>query len=142
MRIFQCSNDPKMDPQSVPTLSSYVGLAGLDPGALDLPRASPRAGVFGYDRGVTLEEMSSTLSTLAVVETARDNGPWLQSGRPTARGVDPDSEKYVGPGRAFGGLHPGGMNALYADGHVGQVSELIDPKVFREEVLLHKPAER
>jgi prepilin-type processing-associated H-X9-DG protein len=137
LRLVQCPATPDFDPRRTPTPTSYVGLAGIDPEALALPRTSPRAGVFGYDRGVAQEEMTAgTAQTMMVVETAWQNGPWLASGPATARGLDPSVEQYIGPGRPFGGLHTGGMNVLWGDSSVRWVSDQVDPRVFRRQATL------
>jgi prepilin-type processing-associated H-X9-DG protein len=71
-----------------------------------------------------------TGATLAVIETASANGPWTAGGPPTVRGLDPGRQPYLGRGRQFGGTHPGGAMALFADGSVRFLRESIDPKTF------------
>jgi prepilin-type processing-associated H-X9-DG protein len=39
-------------------------------------------------------------------------------------------QPYIGPGRPFGGLHPNGVNVLFADGRVTFLSADIDPLVW------------
>ena len=63
-------------------------------------------------------------------ETGRDNGPWTAGGPPTVRGVDPADAPYIGPGRAFGGLHPGGLNVLFADGSAEFMQDDVSPQFF------------
>jgi hypothetical protein len=109
-----------------------VGLAGIDPDALYLPRSSVRAGMFGFDRGVAPEEMvSGTSLTLVVTERADPQGKWVAAGLDTSVGLDPRETRYLGPGRPLGGLHRAGAWGLYADGHVDWLSDTIDPAVLR-----------
>ncbi len=113
-------------------LTSYVGIAGVGLDAAVLSAGDPRAGFFGYDRTPTRSDISAGISaTMMVVETTRDNGPWLAGGPPTVRGLDSDCDRYVGYERPFGGLHRDGLNVLWADGSVRPVHEWIEPAVFR-----------
>ena len=129
--LFRCPGDGAHDPRTTPGLTDYVGLAGVGRGAADLKRDDSLAGVFGYDRAVAPKELTAgTTRTLTVTETTRDNGPWTAGGPPTVRGLDPADGSYIGPGRPFGGLHPGGLNVLWADGSVDFMEEGISPKLF------------
>jgi prepilin-type processing-associated H-X9-DG protein len=106
---------------ATPGRTSYVGMAGVGPDSAALPAGDPHAGFFGYERRLTRKELEAgrgASQTLLALETARDNGPWAQGGPATVRGLDPAERPYAGPGRPFGGLHPGGFNALFADGGV------------------------
>jgi prepilin-type processing-associated H-X9-DG protein len=118
-------------------LTAYVGVAGVGDDAAALPLTDPRAGFFGYDRTLTRDDIAAGGSTtMMVVETAHDNGPWLAGGPPTVRGLDPDCERYIGQGRPFGGLHREGCNVLWADGSVRRVHDDVAPKVFRDTALI------
>lgn len=129
--LFHCPADSLHDPRVTPGLTDYVGFAGVGRDAADLKRGDPMAGVFGYDRTVTPAELTAgTSRTLLVSETTRDNGPWTAGGRPTVRGIDPEDVPIIGPGRAFGGLHPGGLNVLWADGSAGFMEDSISPPLF------------
>ena len=131
--LFRCPADAAHDPRVTPGLTDYVGLAGVGRDAADLKRGDPMAGVFGYDRTVTPKELTAgTTRTLIVTETARDNGPWTAGGPPTVRGLDPADKPYLGPGRAFGGLHPGGLNVLWADGSADFMEDGILAGVVRD----------
>jgi prepilin-type processing-associated H-X9-DG protein len=130
--LFRCPAYPGPDPRQAPGLSTYVGLAGIDPDAAFLPKIDPRAGVLGFDRVVRPRDVSAgTRYTSLATETTRDNGPWLAAGRPTLRGLDPDETHYLGPGRDFGGCHPHGANALRLDGSVEFLSNRVSPELFR-----------
>src|SRR5436305_14073013 len=70
-------------------ITHYVGIAGVGPDAALLPKADRRAGVFGYDRQVTLHDVKDgTATSLVTVETAWENEPWQQGGYATVRGWD------------------------------------------------------
>jgi prepilin-type processing-associated H-X9-DG protein len=113
-------------------VTTNVGLAGLDPDAVLLPRSSPRAGFFGYDRTISLADVRRGSSqTIMVAETDRDLGPWVAGGPPTVRGVDPKETHYLGVGRPFGGLHGRLSNILWVDGSVRPVLDDLPPTVFR-----------
>jgi len=67
---------------------------------------------------------------MAVAETSDLERPWTSGGRATVRGLDPSRQPYLGRGRQFGGIHPGGANVLFVDGSVRFVRETVDAKVF------------
>jgi hypothetical protein len=107
---------------------------------LDLKNTN--AGFFGYDRNLRSEDVAAGLSsTIIVVETASDNGPWLAGGPPTVRGLDPDCDHYFGYKRPFGGLHDAGLNVLWADGAVHFRSDQIDPAVFRAQARINRTSD-
>lgn len=140
VRAFRCPADPSFDPHRPPGETNYVGLSGIGPGAAALKREQPRAGMFGYDRGVKRDELAGGTSyTIAVLETALELGPWLAGGRPTVRELAPDAEHYCGAGRPFGGLHGGSMNVLYADGSVRPLGDSVDGAVVRKQATLLGP---
>ena len=81
----------------MPGVTHYVGIAGVGEEAAQLPTDHPRAGIFGYDRKVSHENIKDGLSlTMTVVETATANGPWTAGGRATVRGLDPNDPPYLG----------------------------------------------
>jgi prepilin-type processing-associated H-X9-DG protein len=132
VRIFLCPGHPDYRPTRAPGLTHYVGVAGIDPGAADLPREDVRAGMFGHDRGVSRRQAERGISyTMMVLETTRDNGPWLAGGYPTVRGLAPDEEQYIGPGRPFGGMHSGVVNVLWVDGSVKPMKDDTPGELFR-----------
>lgn len=135
---FFCPAQTAYNPHNQPGRTTYVGLAGIDPDAPLLPKTSPRAGFFGYDRVLSRKDITAGISfTLMVTETARDNGPWIAAGEPTLRSLAPDEENYIGPGRPFGGLHAEGLNALYVDGSVRTLSNNTPAKQFRDLVTIN-----
>jgi len=114
-----------------PWTTPYIGIAGVGTDAPSLPKSDPRSGVFGYDRRTTLADIKDGLATtMLIAESGRAYGPWLQGGPATVRGLDTANTPYIGPGRQFGGFHPGCVPIAFADGSVRVVDEKIDPKVF------------
>jgi prepilin-type processing-associated H-X9-DG protein len=142
-----CPGNPNRAAAGTPGLTHYVGIAGVDPDAAGLPATDPRAGFFGYERQLSRDDLvpegeqggpegRGTSHIIMVVETAHDNGPWAQGGPATVRSLDPAQRPYSGPGRPFGGCHPGGFNALFVDGSVMFFKDSFDPKKFEALVLL------
>jgi prepilin-type processing-associated H-X9-DG protein len=134
---YLCPALDRPDPQRRPGLTTYAGLAGVGPDAARLPKDGRRAGVFGYDRVITRQDVTAGISfTMMVAETARDLGPWVAGGPATVRGLAPDETRYVGVGRPFGGLHAGGTNVLWVDTSVRFVKDSVAPEVFRAQATL------
>jgi hypothetical protein len=128
---YACRDDTGLLPD-VKGTTNYVGITGIGPDAARLPKDSPRAGFFGYDRTVGDADIKAGTSYLVILtETTMDNGPWVAAGRPTLRDVPPDDASYLGPGRPFGGLHHGGANVLHVDGSVLLLNDAINAEVFR-----------
>jgi Protein of unknown function (DUF1559) len=111
--------------------TSYVAATGVGSDAAELPKKHARAGIFGYDRRTALAEITDgTAATVMVIETDWEPGPWLAGGPPTARGLDPATQPYVGRDRPFGGLHRGGVMTAMADGSVHLVRKSVSPDVL------------
>jgi hypothetical protein len=139
VRFFQCPGHPNYSPHARPAPTHYVGISGLGEDSVRLGRKDADAGVFGYDRGVNREEAAAGISyTLAVLETARDNGPWLAAGHSTVRGLNPKEEEYLGPGRPFGGLHPNVTQALWLDGSSRPIRNNAEPGLLRRAATLRR----
>jgi hypothetical protein len=135
--LFLCRAFPEASRPAERGLTSYVGVAGIDPQAATLSRNDPRAGFFGYGRTVTDTDLAAGASYILIaIETRRDNDPWAAGGRPSVRGLDPDEDRYLGPGRPFGGLHANGANALYADAAVHFLRDTMAPAELRAEATL------
>ncbi len=118
-------------PQGGHLPTPYIGIAGLGTDAPFLPKGHPRAGVFGYERRTTLAEITDGAAhTMIVAESGRVRGSWLAGGPATVRGLDTAELPYVGRGQQFGGVHPSGMNAAFADGSVRFVNDTINPRVL------------
>jgi prepilin-type processing-associated H-X9-DG protein len=90
------------------------------------------AGVFGYDRKTRLKDITDGVSTtLLLIETATENGPWTAGGRPTVRGLESNGVPYIGRQAQFSSFHRGGVtNALFADCSVRALRDGVAPEVL------------
>jgi prepilin-type processing-associated H-X9-DG protein len=139
LRAFQCAGDRHFGEDN---RTEYVGIAGLGANAAELPLSNPNCGFFGYDRTITKDDMTAGLSyTMMATETALENGPWAQGGFPTVRCLNMVDQSYTGQGRPFGGLHPGIVNILYADGHVDRFRDDAPSEQFAQMATLKRGAE-
>ena len=123
-------------------IGSYVGMAGLGKDAPLLASTDAKAGVFGYDRKTKQSQVTDGVSTtLMVIETNFENGPWSAGGFPTVRGIDTDGSDYLGFTGQFGSLHrteestlfkvyPECSNCTFVDGSVRYLVKTIDPLTF------------
>jgi prepilin-type processing-associated H-X9-DG protein len=117
-----------------PTLANYIALGGLglDTPKLPIDEAGARAGAYRYDDPTPDRMIKDGLEhTAQIAETNLNLGPWLRGGPSTLRGLDVAVEPYLGPGRPFGGCHPGGAYVSMADGSVQFVKDTVNPAVFR-----------
>jgi prepilin-type processing-associated H-X9-DG protein len=120
--------------------TTYIGIAGLGEDAPRLPAKAANCGVFGYDRTTSYEDVAAGISeTMMVAETEQKLGPWAQGGPATVRGIDPSLEHPVGPGKPFGGLHPGGVNVLFVDQSVRFLPNNIEPDIWIRQALIVQP---
>jgi hypothetical protein len=131
MRVYLCPANPNSVDASGFGLTHYVGVSGLGADAARLPKDDPAAGFFGYDRATKRSEIKDGESTtLAAIETARDNGPWAAGGSATVRGLDSNRLPYLGNDAQFGDWHRGTSATLFADGSVRFLHNSIDPRIF------------
>jgi hypothetical protein len=109
-------------------LTHYVASLGVGEPPLD----HKHRGAFDLDRPTSIFSLNDGVSDVALLfETARDLGPWAAGGRPTARGFVPEGAPPFAREGQFGGLHRGGVNVAFANGHVIFVSDRIDATVLR-----------
>ncbi len=133
IKVWLCPANPSREPPGMPAFTHYVGIAGLGEDAARLQAYDPQAGLFGYNRRTSLKDIQrGTGHTIMVIETAWQNGPWTAGGFPTTRGLVPGGQPYLGPGGQFGGSHPGGGWALFADGSVRFLTDAISPEVLED----------
>ncbi|HVX64806.1 MAG TPA: DUF1559 domain-containing protein [Pirellulales bacterium] len=112
--VFRCASEQP----SPPGVTSYVGVSG--PGAI-FDGAKPTA-IFSINDG--------TSNTLMVVEFAGNNIQWLEP-------RDLDASQLTAVVNAPDGVnisseHPGGANALFADGHVQLLSSSISSQTLHD----------
>jgi prepilin-type processing-associated H-X9-DG protein len=133
IRAFVCPGHPAFEEEPSPGPTYYVGIAGLGANAASLPEGDSKSGMFGYDRVTTRDQIARGESyTMLACETAYRPGPWARGGFDTVRGVDPTDFPFTGPGRPFGGLHPGVSNLLMVDGSVQVFRDDGLPKTFAD----------
>jgi prepilin-type N-terminal cleavage/methylation domain-containing protein len=125
-----------------PRVTTYIGIAGVGPEAAALAPDDPRCGVFGCDRCIGLKDVADgTSSTVAIVESYKDNGPWAAGGAATVRGLDPARQPYIAEGGPFGTTHrnpttwqmsrlPTLATAAMLDGSVRAFSTSMNPHTF------------
>lgn len=143
MPLYMCAGHPTV---GTTNHTHYVGLAGVGADAADLGKDHPAAGFFGYSRRIKKEDVKDGLGcTIAVLETAVDNGPWAAGGHTTVRSLGLDENSYVGEGRPFGIKHrsdtffrsnPIMANTLFGDGSVRSVPGEISPHILRSLVTI------
>ena len=143
VRSYLCPAYPENQAGRRPAPTDYIGLGGV---GLDSPEFPLRGadhslhsqvGFFGYDRELTDDDVQSSV-TLMATETTLDNGAWAAGGRPTVRGIDTDSQPYIGAGRQFGGMHSGGAFFLYVDGSALFFNDKMDREPLEQLVRLRK----
>ncbi len=129
-KILDCPGNVAL-PMSSLTPTCYLGITGLGSDAIKLPLEDRRAGFFGYDRILKIEDIKNHAgSILTLAETSQLQGSWTAAGWPTARGLIPDESPYIGAGGQFGGNHRDGANVAFADGSVRFVENNVDSAVW------------
>ena len=122
-KLWICPSRQSDTPLDQFSVTHYVGITGFGRDAASRAADAPAIGFFGYDRLLYARDIKDFSNLLIVIETELHNGPWVASGYPTVRGLDPDGVAYLGKGGQFGGIHKGGTNALFADGSVRVLSD-------------------
>lgn len=135
--FWQCPSFAYGRPTSTLSPSHYVGITGVGPDAASLPVEDPRAGFFGDERKIGVGDLPfGTSSMLVAVETTHVEGSWTAGGQPTSRALLEDSP-LNGVDAQFGGLHPGGANALFADASVRFWRGSLDESLIRKMATIH-----
>lgn len=113
----------------------FVGMAGVGPDAAYLPKSDPRAGIFGYDRVTSPEDVKDGLSnTIYMIEADKALlGPWLQGGGATVRGTSVAGNDVGRRGGFSSPAYSGkdGVWVLMADGSARFLTKDISPEVFK-----------
>ena len=114
-------------------VTHFVGMAGVGPDAPYYPKSDPRAGIFGYDRQMSLSDITDGASnTIYAIQTDPGvAGPWLAGGGSTIRGTSGGNDV----GQRGGFISPNykgkaGAYALMADGSIRFITKDVDQKVF------------
>jgi hypothetical protein len=109
--------------------TDYLGIAGVRDDAAELPLSDPRAGFFGYDRKLTVQELKDGSATTMMIAEGAGGGPWTAGGRATVRGLVPS--QFAGSHRGLGmWTHPWVTNVAFADGSTHAFTASVSPRVF------------
>ncbi len=130
----------------------FVGIAGVGLDAADYdpadPAMLPKRGVMGYDKGMSLEEVSKGHglgNTIVMVQVPPDSivgvTPWIAGGGSTLRGVPEKNSvaPFVFSGTAGDGKARRGTYALMADGSVRYIDESVSDQVFKALATAQQP---
>lgn len=116
-------------------VTHFVGMAGVGPDAAYYDKKDPRAGMFGYDRQTSVEDVKDGLSnTIYMIEADKALlGPWLQGGGATVRGTSVAGND-IGRRGGFSSPNFGGKQGVWVmmgDGSTRFLSKDISPEVFK-----------
>lgn len=119
------------------SVTCFVGISGIGEDAASLPLSHARAGMFGNDRRITMQDIKDGQAhTMLLMETL-DAKPWTAGGYATMRAIIPDKPSF-GVTAPFGSAHRAGyytseksINAVFADGSARSIPESISPKVLQ-----------
>lgn len=125
---FQISGLAAAGPDGYPA-GHFVGVAGVGADGAALPKTHPRAGIFGWDRRTTEEDVRDGLSNTFLVLGREDHLHSWADGQHSIRPLT--AEPYVRGPDGFGTGEPEGMHVLLADGSVKFLSSAAAPVVFR-----------
>lgn len=129
LELFWCPSPGQRDLSGKP-VTNYVAMAGVGLDAPSRPAGAPGNGFMGYDRTTTAAMIrDGTASTIALMETRANTGPWAQGGVSTVRGFDPGDLPISGPGRPYYS-HEGDIHVAWADGSVRPVHSSIQPRLL------------
>lgn len=99
-------------------ITSYVATAGIGHDAASRPAGPVGNGFMGYDRQTTCAMIvDGGSSTIALMETRSNLGPWARGGTSTLRGFDP-ADGLPNRNQKLYESHGNGINVAMADGSV------------------------
>lgn len=132
-KVYQCPRS--YDAKAITT--SYLGIAGVGPDAAKLDAKDSSAGIFGYDRVVSMSDCTDGISNTILIAESLLGGPWAQGGPATVRSVDPAYRPHIGRDRMFGSRHPEerGWDAVYCvtlrlDGSIRVLTQTASPEAL------------
>jgi hypothetical protein len=136
--ILLCPSNATRNDASLPCPTHYVGIAGLGADAAELPLTDRRCGIFGYDRRVSLKDITDGTSTTMALAEVLDGGPWSAGGRATVRGLVSSEQPYLGDGGQFASFHrttsffgwTSDVHIAFADCSVRRFTANVSPQVF------------
>jgi hypothetical protein len=136
--FLTCPSNRGISDASLPCPTSYVGIAGVGADAAELPLTDRRCGIFGYDRRVSLKDITDGTSTKMALAEVLDGGPWSAGGRATVRGLVLSEQPYLGEGGQFASFHrttsffgwTADVHIAFADCSVRRFAPNVSPKVF------------
>ena len=120
------------------SVTNYIGVAGVGADAATRPAEALDIGFFGYDRTLKKDDLKDgPASTMLLIETGHELGPWIRGGTSTVRGLDLSVDPLQGDGAPFGGTHffdkaffrgtgTDGYHILLGDGSVRYVKGRFD----------------
>ncbi|HZZ78924.1 MAG TPA: DUF1559 domain-containing protein [Gemmataceae bacterium] len=135
LQVYVCPSNPRVDDPFYVT--HYVGITGIGKDAAWLPTDDANAGMFGYERKVTIPDLKNGLANVIMIsETATDNGPWARGGFSTSRGFDRHGTAYLGEAGQFSANHSGISQVCMADGTVRPLAEDTSDEVLEALAIL------
>jgi hypothetical protein len=107
-----------------------VGVAGVGPDAAKLPKADPRAGIFGEGRSTQLQDIKDGLAqTIIIMGVENRLGSWARPGDASVRALT--QVPYLHGPDGFGTGQAESMMVLMADGSVRTIDAKADPVIMR-----------
>jgi hypothetical protein len=132
LALFGCPSAPRDKQVLGIQVAQYVGMTGLGTKSPEGGGKDPGIGVWGYDRQIALSDIEDgASSTILLLETNLEPGPWIAGGRSTLRWLEDSSEiPHLGAVAQFGGIHPGTCLATMADASVRRLDDKTDRSVL------------
>jgi hypothetical protein len=125
----------KTSPDKYPA-THFVGLAGVGKDAASLPKSDPRAGMFGHQRTITVDDLTAGAANVWMISGVQDNiGSWAAHGRATIRPWTGGA--VIGGPDGFGSGQKDSMSILMADGSVRTISANTHLKVLERLATIH-----